>query len=108
MTGNGQAFASEVLTITDTPVSLSKTKYLPLDTVPAGLRLGANEAFVTVETESIRVTFDGTTPDDGNKVGHIIPVGTGFNIYNLGNISKFKAVRVGGTNASIQVTYFKS
>ena len=64
-------------------------------------------ALVNVEDAGIRITFDGTTPNDGTKTGHPIAVGQSFLIEGEIDIRAFRMVRVGGSDATVNVTYFQ-
>ena len=53
----------------------------------------------------VRFTIDGTAPT--TSVGLRIDYGTTVSIYNLTNISAFRAIREGATSAILNVTYLR-
>ena len=61
---------------------------------------------VTVEAQPIRYTFDGTTPTVGD-VGHVAADTVPLSFANLQAMRNFRAVRDGGTDAVLQVTYLR-
>ena len=62
-------------------------------------------AMITVETAAIRFTLDGvTTPTDA--VGIKLNVGENLFLPNQDLISKFRAIRLTATNATLKVTYW--
>jgi hypothetical protein len=63
---------------------------------------GVSYALVQVETNSIRVTEDGTTPTSSN--GFLISAGQAAEIYVPG---KAKLLRGGGSDAVVQVGYYQ-
>jgi hypothetical protein len=101
------AFAHEKITVSTTAIELDDDKYLAT-TESVGGRVGAKEALITVEDAPIRFTLDGTTPVDGTDTGHVLPSASSITVYGLANIRQFRAVRSGGTDAVINVTYFRS
>lgn len=97
------AFDFETVTVSNVVTQLTGTKYNPIGDVA-----DASEAHITVEaTNALRYTLDGTTPVAATT-GHFLAGGASLTIYGGGNIRNFKAVRDGGTNAIIQVTYFRT
>ena len=94
-----QAFASETLTVTGTPVGVT-AGFIPTITGPNVL--GAS--FV-VETAPIRITLDGTTPTA--SVGILFQPGDFVTLSSEADVKNFKAVRTTSTSATLYVTYFK-
>jgi hypothetical protein len=64
-----------------------------------------DEAFFTVETNPIRVRFDGTAPTA--SVGHLFQPGDTFTVTGYGNVAKVAMIRSGGADATVRVTYFR-
>ena len=62
-------------------------------------------ALITVESAAIRFRMDGEDPVDAVGGGHIGQVGTIITLENAEEIRKFKAVRSGGSDASLFVSY---
>lgn len=92
----------EAITVSNTAVGFSEAYKNPR----SGLfnKFQAKEVFVTVETDSIRYTLDGsTTPTDA--VGHLVYAGQSISIKNVVAIQNFSMIRV-TTDASVKVTYF--
>lgn len=63
----------------------------------------AVRAFITVETASIRMRFDGTDPD--SSTGHLIASGDYFTIDGEQNVANLKMIQGSGA-ATVQVTLF--
>ena len=76
------------------------TTAIPLTTIPGN----ANGAFVTVETASIRVWVDGTTPTA--TAGHLYDVGAAFTLLGPMAVRGCKMIRAGGADATVRVSYF--
>ena len=89
-------FAYEAITVSNTAIGFTTATYAP-DTYGV-----AHKAFITVETDSIRWTCDGTTPT--SAVGHLAAAGDIIEIEGIANVAAFKAIRV-TTDASIKVSY---
>lgn len=64
----------------------------------------AVRAFITVETQSIRVRFDGTDPD--TSTGHLLAAGDFMTLEGESNVSKARLIRATGSDGTAQVTYF--
>lgn len=62
----------------------------------------AHRAVMTVETAQIRFRYDGTDPT--STVGHLANVGDRLTLEGRANIRRFRAIRTGGTSASLMVT----
>lgn len=89
-------FAFETLTVSTTAVGLTAATYNP------GVNRGAIAALVTFAAADCRATFDGTVPT--STVGHLFSAGSSLTLYGDG-IRKFRAIRSGGTDAVLSVTY---
>lgn len=90
--GRLQTFAKEVITVSTTVKTLSKTFFQDAD-----------EAYITIETADIRVLKDGSTPTATD--GHIHLAGSSIVLTTPADIARFKAIRAGGTDAKITVSY---
>jgi hypothetical protein len=95
----------EKVTISNAVKQLTVAEYSDVDT-PSGSKQDAQEAFVTVEaTNGFRYTFDGTAPE-ASTTGHLAAGSSSFTIIGFNAIQNFKAIREGGSDAVIHVTYF--
>jgi hypothetical protein len=66
---------------------------------------GANRAYITIETASIRFRVDGTAPTA--SVGHLVEAKGIIELHSIAEIEKFKAIRTDSTSASAMITYYK-
>lgn len=93
----------ETLTVAGTVGTLSASEYID------GFK-DARAALITLDgtagTNDIRFTTDGTDPV-ATTTGHKLVAGKTLIIRGFGNISKFKAIREGGTSGVIQVSYYR-
>ena len=62
-------------------------------------------AFVSVETASISMTLNGTTPT--SSIGHLWTAGQAFTVCGSLDIGRFRAIQV-VSSGTMKVTYFKS
>mgnify|MGYP001565455341 CR=1 FL=1 len=85
-------FAFEALSVTNTSVALTAATYL-----------GATHAHIYCDIAAVRVRFDGTAPT--TTVGLAVEVGDELYLDELYEISNFRAIREGGTSATLQVHY---
>ena len=90
------SFAYEALTVAGTAVGFTTATLEDADG-------NAQKIFATLETAQIRYTLDGTTPT--STVGHLLEVGDTLQITGSDDIVAFRAIRTGGTSASLKVTY---
>lgn len=100
--------ASEVLTIDATAggIALTSTKYTSFESTN-GTRKGARIASISIEGNSIRASFDpAVAPNDATTTGHVFTVGTLLELASPSQIKNFRAVKVGATNSTINVTYW--
>lgn len=95
----GEAFAYETITVSDSAVGFTAGTRQPTSA------LGAQAALVTVETQPIRIRMDGTDPTA--TVGHLLQDTDALVITGPNNVIKFRAIRDGGSDATILVTYFR-
>lgn len=95
----------EKLTISNSVKQFTADKYSDV-AVGLNTRTDAEEAYVTVEaTNSFRWTVDGTAPV-ASTTGHLAAGSSSFTVTGFDAISNFKAIREGGSDAVIHVTYF--
>ena len=91
-------FAYEEITVSTTALSLTAATYKPTGHTRAGY------ALITCENAAIRFTMDGvTTPT--SSVGHLLAAGSSVELESPNTISHFQAIRDGGSDALIQVSY---
>ena len=100
----GAAFAHETLTVSNTVKALTAATYEP--TGELSLQVKPRAVLITVHAQPIRYTFNGTNPVAATT-GHYAAAGVEIFVSGYQNIKNFKAIRDGGTDASIGVTYFK-
>lgn len=103
-TGPAAIMGWEKLTVSTTAVSLTEASY---HTGAGTSKHVANGALITIEDAGIRVRFDAGTPVDLSDTGHSFAAGTSITLESITQIKNFRAVRVGGTDAVINVTYFE-
>lgn len=104
----------EAITIDNTAggIALSASEYITTANA-AGSGVGATQrfhavsAFISVESQPIRWTVDGTAPV-ATTTGHKATDTDTITLNGIDAITKFRAIRDGGTNATIHVTYFKA
>lgn len=98
----GGCYARQDSTVSSTPVVLTQSIWYT-----SSIK-GVRAASVSVETADIRVTFDGTAPNNGSTppVGRVITAGSSFTILGRQNIERFKAIKAGATDAVIHAEYF--
>ena len=94
-------FAYESLTVAATAKIMTVATYKPATTESSH----AKRAFITVETAQVRYRYDGTDPTSSE--GHILNVNDVLILTGIGNLSKFRAIRTGGTSGVLKVTYEK-
>jgi len=82
----------EQITVSSTAVGL---------TVPKG----ASRAIVTVEAQPLRYRDDGTDPS--STVGVLCQANLRFELESRYSMLAFKAIRQGGTDAVLSVSYYK-
>jgi len=63
----------------------------------------AESAFITCEGSSIRYTYHGSNPT--TLVGHVLPEGGFLVLKDIRQISKFRAISIGETEATLTATY---
>jgi hypothetical protein len=100
-----QVMASESLTISTSAVPLTATKYRKQVGNTAAQFIHANHAFISVESNSIRVSVDPAVTPTTNAGGHEYDDNDSFWIEGAA-IRNFQAIRTGGADATIRVTYY--
>ena len=107
-----KAFASEAITIDDTAggKALSTAEYADTTTAGTGYGSGLYKrrvklAVVTVETQQLRWTCDGTAPT--SSVGHLANVADSIILEGYDNIVAFRAIRATGSSSAVYVTYYR-
>jgi hypothetical protein len=106
LAGPRQAIGFEKLTVAGTAVGFTPANY---KNVAAGsAQLDATSALVTADgtagTNDVRWRCDGTDPVAGT--GHLLAGGKVLMLKGYGNITKFRAIREGGTSGTLEVTFF--
>lgn len=99
-------FGHEKLTVSTTALGFTAAE-LRVTTAGASTDV-AVEALVSTEDAPIRFTLDGTTPVDATDTGHVLASGDSMILYGEDALRKFRAVRSGGTDAVVNVTYFRT
>lgn len=94
-----RAFAFDDHTVSSTALALSDLNF----TAPQLAE--ADEAYITVETQSVRYRLDGTAPTA--SVGHLVAAAGSITVTGKGNIGNFKIIRATGSDATVMVTLFK-
>jgi len=95
------AYASEVITVNTEAKGFTLSKIIPADAATKGVAI---EALVSVEDNSIRACFDGTTAD-ATKC-HAVGKDRDFTITGAANLQQFSMYQ-GSGQATIHVTYFR-
>ena len=90
------AFAYEVLTVT------TAVKTFTAATIVSGDKK-ARVAYITVESQPLNFTYDGTTPSA--TVGHNLTAGSVLVLTGYANIAAFKMYRSAGADATVKVTF---
>lgn len=91
-----KAFAHEKITVSNSAVSLTTATY-----TTDGEK--AKRAIITVESAQLRYRYDGTAPT--SSVGHLLNPFDVITILGSDNITNFKAIRAGSTDAAISCSY---
>jgi len=104
--GGMSAMDFESVTVSTTAVGLTETKYKKA-MESAGALLGAKSAFITVEDNPIRFSvMAGVTPTASTN-GHEMGAGTSFELHGATQMANFKAIRTGGADGVLHITYFE-
>jgi hypothetical protein len=89
-------FGYESLTVSTAVVPLTASEYISGDKK-------AQVAHITVESNPINYTYEGTTPS--STVGHNLPAGSTLTLTGHANIVAFRMIRSGGADATVKITY---
>jgi hypothetical protein len=89
-------FNYEKLTVSNTAIGLTSSAYTSGDKT-------AQIAFITIETNDVRYTYDGTTPT--TSIGHYALAGSAITLFGTHDIQNFRVIRATGSDAAISVTY---
>lgn len=98
----GSAYAHETLAVSTAVKSLTAATYEPTDFLPTRCR----GALITVHAQPLRYTLNGTDPVAATT-GHYAAVGAEIFVKGYQNVKNFKAIRDGGVDSQIGVTYFR-
>ena len=101
------AMSHESITVSSTPIGIT-TAVHSTTTVsgyesPNQIKRTAKSAYISVETNSIRFTLDGTTVS--STAGHLLAAGDTLMIYGHQNVRKLSMARV-TNDATVKVTTF--
>lgn len=91
----------ELITVSTTVKQIAAGKLLI--TQAGGFNKRAVKAFLTVETNSIRVRWDGTVPDA--NTGHLLTAGSSLTIVGEGNVAALRMIRA-SADATVMVTVY--
>jgi hypothetical protein len=96
MSRENGVIGSEILVVSTTAV--------PLQNTFGTVGFGALSAFITVEAQPIRYWESGAVPTAG--AGHLKAAGTTIDLLSPFAVRNFLAIRQGGVDATLHVTYF--
>lgn len=91
-------YSFEQLNVTTSVQVLTPSKYA--ESSPFG---GASSAYLSIESGSIRYTYDGTTPSA--TVGHLLHDGSSIVLSGQNQMAHFKCYQSGGSGSVISITY---
>lgn len=92
------AYAYEAITVSTTALPCTAAKLVDGNA-------NAQQIYITVESNAINWTIDGTTPT--STVGHNLTAGSSLTITGNRNIVALKMIRSGGADATVKITYSK-
>lgn len=101
VTDESPAGGFDTQTISTTALGITAAKLLIYQT--GGFNKRPVKAFLTVETNSIRVRWDGTDPTA--SVGHLLTAGSSITLIGEGNVSKLKMIR-SSADATVMITLY--
>lgn len=90
-------FAYEEITVSTTAIGFTVATIKPTG------HTRAVYALVTCEDAAVRFTMDGTTPT--TSLGHLLSAGSSLELESPNTISRFLAIRDGGSDATLRVSY---
>ena len=101
------AYDHQVLTVSTSPVGFDAAKLRPQTDANQRDQGPARLLLVTVDSvNSLRYTIDGTTPVAGTT-GHVLNNGDAITLANFQAMLTFRAVREGGADSKLQITYLR-
>jgi hypothetical protein len=98
-TTTAKPFAYESATVSTVAVTLTAATYAPSGQTQAAF------AIITVESNPLRYRIDGTAPT--SIEGHAATDGGFLTVCGITAIKNFSAIRSGGTDAKVRVTYYR-
>lgn len=101
--GPMSAFAFETVAVSTVSIGGTAATYTDQAADTGGGKRSATALMLSVETNSIRVRWDGTAPTAA--VGHLLNPGDTFELYGLGNIKNLRMIRTAAPDASVTITY---
>ena len=93
-----RAYGTESITVSSTSIGFTDA------TINPERRIKPIKAIFVVEAAQIRFTVDGSTPT--SSVGFLAEIGDIVTINGEHDVEKFRAIRTGATDATIQPIYF--
>lgn len=95
---------SETVTVSTTAIGLTSTKY-KVAAGSLGDRMYAKEAFVTVEDNQVRWNLDPAVTVTASTNGHEADAGDSFSIHGVTAMDNFRAIRTGGADGVLRISY---
>jgi hypothetical protein len=95
ITDSADAVASETVTVADTAIGFTESKYKSEPPV--------KKVFLSNAAGQIRFWFDGTAPEA--TVGHLMEIGDSMELNGYANIKNFRAIRTGSTSGVLSATF---
>lgn len=99
------AYAFETLTVSTVSLPLTSSVYIDPTTTVGATHRSADAVFLTVETNPIRVRWDGSAPTAA--IGHLLNAGDTLEIVGLGNIKNLRMIRQGGADGTVMASYLR-
>jgi hypothetical protein len=94
--------ASSFESITVSTVSIGVTAALLTEDAGNGKVLRASKVFLSVETNPVRLRWDGGDPTAA--LGHLLTAGTSIEIEGEKNVRQLRMIRQGGADGTVMVT----
>jgi hypothetical protein len=98
-----QAIAGDFEQLTISSTSVPPTASKLVKTIATGVTKSAVRAFITVETQPIRIRYDGTAATA--TVGHLLAIGDYITIDGQENVSNISMIRQ-AVDGVVNITYF--
>jgi hypothetical protein len=97
----------EVITVSTTPIGFTLAKLVPQGDANQRDQGPARVLLVTMDSaNSLRYTTDGSTPV-ATSHGHVLLTGQALTLGNFQAMKSFRAVREGGADSKLQVTFLR-